>query len=443
MKDKQTSHKAKRVLRLAGMSASVASRYAGTKLRAAFSSQEKARAHREASYTAMAEDISETLGELKGAVMKLGQIASQTQDFLPKEFSQALKTLQKQAPPMPYEVIKAQVESELGAPIEALFKSFDPEPFAAASIGQVHRAVSKTGIELIVKVQYPGVDRSVDTDLKQLRLTLKLGGLLKLPKEAADKLFSEVRERLHEELDYEQEAKNLREFRAFHAKQPKIHIPKVLPRLSSKRVLTMEYLEGKHLDQLGDSFDQSLRNQIGRELFEMMAQQIFVLQKIHGDPHLGNFAFRDDGSVVVYDFGCVKTLKPETVDAYADTIIASIDENYDLVDDALLRLGARVAEHPSPGEDYYKVWRDIFFEPFSGIEEYCYHSAAVHIAAAKHTALFFKHMQHFSPPVDSLYIDRVVAGQYWIMKALKVKQDFRAALESYLKKRRDCLASPL
>ena len=438
---KKTSHKSKRVLRLAGMTATVAGRYASNKLRGAFLSEEKGKERTEKTYAKMADDLTETLGELKGAVMKLGQIASQTQDFLPKEFSQALQKLQKQAPPMAFSVIEEQIELELGSPISLLFKSFDPEPYAAASIGQVHRAVSKTGHELIVKVQYPGVDKSVDTDLAQLRLTLKLGGLLKIPKESVDKLFNEVRERLHEELDYEQEARNLREFRKFHADNAKILIPKVHSRLSTGRILTLEYLEGDHIDELNDKqYNQSLRNELGLTLFNMMAEQIFVLNKIHGDPHPGNFAFRPDGSVVVYDFGCIKVLRPEIVDAYADAIIGSIDEDYQLVDDALLRLGARVARQPSPGSAYYKVWRDIFFEPFSGIDEYCYESSSVHVEAAKQTSLFFKHMHHFSPPVDSMYIDRVISGQYWIMKSLGVKMDFSGLLETFLKERRNTLS---
>ena len=433
MAKKSTTSRTGRFLKLAGMTVSVAGRYASGKVQRAFTNEELAEESKQRTYSKMAEDIVDTLGELKGAVMKVGQIASQTQDLLPKEFSQALQKLQKEAPPIEFSVIQAQIEQELGQTPWEAFKSFDVVPFAAASIGQVHRAVTKSGIPVIVKIQYPGVDKSVDSDLKQLRLTLKLGGLIKMPKASADALFEEIKARLKEELDYEQEAKNLRQFRQFHENHEGILIPKVINRLSTKRVLTLEYLEGDDLDAVKlNGYDQQTINLLGQRLFTMMSFQLFQFNKIHGDPHPGNFAFRKDGTLVVYDFGCVKTLKPEIVTAYGDAIRSSIEEDYEGVDDALLRLGARVNAKSSPGGEYYKIWRDIFFEPFSNIENYDYESSDVHVRAAKQTPLFFKHIDYFKPPVDSLYIDRMISGQYWIMKSLGVKANFRPHLDEYI-----------
>ncbi|MDX1452906.1 MAG: AarF/ABC1/UbiB kinase family protein, partial [Oleiphilaceae bacterium] len=342
MAKKATTSRAGRFMKLAGMTASVAGRYASERVQSVFSSEEKVQERKQASYGKMADDIVETLGELKGAVMKIGQIASQTQDFLPKEFSEALQKLQKEAPPVDFSVIRQQIVDELGDEPEHLFKSFDTEPYAAASIGQVHRAVTKSGIPVVVKVQYPGVDRSCDSDLKQLRLALKLGGLIKMPKASVDALFEEIKARLHEELDYEQEARNLRAFREFHAQHEKVIVPKVIARLSSPRVLTLEYIEGDHLQELdgNTAYTQDVRNQLGHRLFTVLAEELFIFQRIHGDPHPGNFAFRPDGTVIIYDFGCVKTLKPDIVRAYHDAIVASIREDYAAVDDAMLSLGA-------------------------------------------------------------------------------------------------------
>ena len=312
----------KRFMKLAGMTATVAGRYAGEKLKDVVQNEDKRRESKSKAYGKMAEDITETLGELKGAVMKVGQIVSQTQDFLPEEFSQALKKLQKQAPPVAFSVIQAQIESELGASIEDLFGSIEQEPYAAASIGQVHRAVTKGGEQVIVKVQYPGVDRSVGSDLKQLKLTLKLGGLLKMPKESVDKLFRELEERLTEELDYELEANNLKKFHAYHASDAHVIIPKVIDSLSSQRVLTLEFIEGDGIDDLNAlGYDESIKTTIANNLFDMLSRQLFDFQCIHGDPHPGNFAFKADGSIVVYDFGCVKQLKPEIVQAYRDAVL--------------------------------------------------------------------------------------------------------------------------
>lgn len=422
----------KRFLKLAGMTASVATRYAGDKLRGAMQDEEQRKLSKSKAYGKMAEDITETLGELKGAVMKVGQIVSQTQDFLPSEFSEALKKLQKEAPPVEFEVIRNQVEDELGKPIPELFKTFDEEPYAAASIGQVHRAILHDGREVIVKVQYPGVARSVHSDLKQLKLTLKLGGLLKMPKESVNRLFLELEERLNEELDYELEAQNLKMFREFHKDDDKLVIPEVIDDRSSKRVITLEYVHGDPVDSLDSlGYSAAERESLADRIFSMLSRQLFVFQCIHGDPHPGNFAFRKDGTVVIYDFGCVKKLKPEIVQAYRDAVVFSIQEDYNLVDEALIRLGARVPNKPNPGASYYKIWRDIFFQPFMG-EMFDYGAAQLHIDTAKHTGLFFKHLELFQPPVESLYIDRMVSGHYWILKSMKASANFRGALDEHL-----------
>ncbi len=433
MTKKTTTTRTGRFLKLAKMTASVAGRYAGQKVQNVFASEDTADARRSKAYTRMADEVADTLGELKGAVMKLGQIASQTQDFLPKEFAAALQRLQKEAPPVEYAVIAAQVERELGALPEKLFRSFEREPHAAASIGQVHRAVTTDGREVVMKVQYPGVDESCDSDLKQLKLTLKLGGLLKLPKESVDAVFEEVKARLHEELDYENEAKNIDRFRKFHADHEGVLVPHVIPELSTRRVLTLEYLHGDHINDLQNlGYPQETINLLGERLFRVLLEQLFVFQWIHGDPHPGNFAFRRDGSVIIYDFGCVKCLKPEIVAAYADAIEASLAEDYVALDAAMIRLGARAPNKPSPGADYYKVWRDIFFQPFLQQAPYDFGRSDMHLQVARNTPLFFKYFDHFRPPVESLYIDRMMGGQYWLAKTLGVQGCFAPLVQEYL-----------
>ena len=425
--------RAGRMVRLAGMTASVAGRYARQKIRQQIGlKQEESERSRE--LERMAEDVADTLGQLKGAVMKVGQIASQTQDFLPPEFSAALQKLQKEAPPMPYCVIARQVLDELGDDPEDLFARFDREPFAAASIGQVHRARTHDGQEVVVKVQYPGVDRSVDADLKQLRMTLRLGGLLKMPRETVDRLFAEIRERLEEELDYENEAHNLSLFRAFHEQDPGILIPGVLPQYSTRHVLTLEYLPGHHINDITpEEYDQATVNKIGQRLFRTMADQLFRYQTIHGDPHAGNFAFRPDGSVILYDFGCIKVLKPAIVAAYRRTLIAALEGHYSDLDRCLIDLGARVEGKPAVDEAYYAMWRDIFIQPFASREEsYDYGATDLHQQVAAKATTVMQYLDAFQPPVESLFIDRMIAGHYWILKKLGVQAAFREQLEAYL-----------
>ncbi len=435
MAKKSVTTRTGRFIKLAGMTASVAGRYASEKVRSTLGSDDKKEERLSKTYDKMANDIVSTLGELKGAVMKVGQIASQTQDFLPKEFSNALQKLQKEAPPMDFSLIRQQIINELGGAPEDIFDFFEQKPYAAASIGQVHRAMTKEGRDVIVKVQYPGVDKSCDSDLKQLRLTLKLGGLLKIPKDSVDKLFNEILERLHEELDYQNEAKNIKRFQAFHKDDPGLIIPTVIDELSTRRILTMELVEGDHISELDSKiYSQEIINLIGHRIFTTMADQLFKFECIHGDPHAGNFAFRPDGTVIMYDFGCVKQLKPEIVVAYKAVLIAGIGEDYQTLDKRLIDLGVRVEGKPALDEGYYAMWRDIFMTPFEHKEEiYDFAQASLHTKVASKASTVFKHLESFKPPVESIFIDRLIAGHYWMMKNLGVQAAFRRELETYLK----------
>lgn len=423
-----------RFFKLAGMTASVATQYASERVRRVFSSDDETAQRQTQAYQRMATEIADTLGELKGAVMKVGQIASQTQDFLPREFAEALQKLQKEAPPMPWEVIAAQVRSELGDDPEAIFPVFEREPFAAASIGQVHRARTRDGREVVVKVQYPGVDRSVTSDLKQLRLALRLGGLIKLPRESVDQLFEEIRARLSEELDYTHEARNILRFREFHREDSGLIIPAVFPEYSSRRVLTLEYVAGDHISAVSvERYGQEVINTLGHRLFRTMADQLFRFQAIHGDPHAGNFAFRPDGKVVLYDFGCVKNLKPHIVAAYRRTLIAALQGDYRRLDQCLIDLGARVEGKPAVEGAYYAMWRDIFIQPFaSRTQPYDFALADIHQQVAAKAPTVLKHLESFQPPVESIFIDRMIAGHYWMLKRLGVQAAFRDELEAYL-----------
>ncbi|HCW89459.1 MAG TPA: protein kinase [Marinobacter sp.] len=431
MSKKPVTSRSGRFFKLAGMTASVAGQYAGQRARRMFRGDDEVA--RSESYTRMAGQIAGTLGEMKGAVMKVGQIASQTQDFLPKEFSDALQTLQKEAPPMPFEVILEQVESELGKPVGELFEYFQETPYAAASIGQVHRARLHEGTDVIVKVQYPGVDESCDSDLRQLRMALRLGGLLKMPKASVDQLFGEIRERLKEELDYENEARNIELFREFHKDQPWVVIPAVVAGHSSRRVLTMELVEGDHVSKVTpDRYSQETINLIGHRIFTTMADQLFRFRCIHGDPHAGNFAYRPDGSIIMYDFGCVKKLKPEIVDSYCKALVAAIQEDYQALDRHLISLGARVESQPAVDEDYYAMWRDILIQPFASDEPYDFSESELHKHVASRARTVFRYLEYFKPPVESIFIDRMIAGHYWMLKRLGVQAAFREELRRYL-----------
>lgn len=419
-------------MRLAGMTARVAGGYAKSRIKSVFQSEEAAERDRSETHARAGELIATTLGELKGAVMKVGQMASIARDILPREIAEALGSLQREAPPMPYEVIAEQIEREFGAAPETLFRRFDRTPFAAASIGQVHRATTDDGREVVVKVQYPGVDEAVDSDLSHLRFALRASGLVKFKKQALDALFDELRTRLHEELDYCNEADNVRFFHDYYKDNPKVVVPEVIGERSSQHVLTLSYEPGDHVDDTGE-YPEALRCELGETLFRTVCDQVFNLQVIHADPNPANFAFRSDGRLVFYDFGCVKRLRPEIVDAYRDTIRAGLGEDYDGVEAGLRRLGARNLDGPEVPAAYYKMWRDIFAKPFVGDIEFDYGKATLHHDALQHIPGFLaKYLGAFQPPAELVFLDRVVVGHYGTMRRLQARAKFGVLLREWI-----------
>ena len=316
MTDKPASG-SKRFWKLASMTAEVSGRLAKSKLQQLFQNEAAAEASRTQALKKNSEAIAQTLGELKGAVMKVGQMASITSDILPAPLAEALKRLQNEAPPVSFEIIEEQIRKELGDSPDVLFQEFEREPYAAASIGQVHLARLKDGRKVVVKVQYPGVDDAMDSDLKHLKLTLKASGLLKIDSASMDELFHELKSRLQEELDYEHEAKNHQIFLDFYRNDPKVLVPELIPEYCSPRVLTLIHEPGERFGELWDEgYAQETIDALGSTMLRMMGEQIFVLGAVHADPNPANYACRDDGTVIVYDFGCIKRVAPEILDAY-------------------------------------------------------------------------------------------------------------------------------
>lgn len=239
----------RRFMKLASMTASIATKTVSNSIKNLTADEEQKNAARSQLFQDIGIQIADTLGEMKGAVMKVGQIASQYKDIFPPEVAKAISKLQRQAPAMPFAEIKAQVEKELGKPLDKIFKHFDETPFAAASIGQVHKAILPNGEQVVVKVQYPGVDEACESDLKQVRLALRLMGVLKIDRKLQDRLFQEIQESLDNELNYQIEAQNLEVARTFHAAlDDKIIIPQVFKDYSSRHILTLSLEQGENIE---------------------------------------------------------------------------------------------------------------------------------------------------------------------------------------------------
>ncbi len=301
--------RARRNLDVARLGARVGTTYASTAARKVFASAERRIELDRERELKTAEAISERLGNMKGALMKLGQMASYVDEGLPGPLREALAQLQSNAPPMSAELAAGVIERELGAPPERVFVEWDPVPLASASIGQVHRAVvvdPTTGLEraVAVKVQYPGVGDSIAADLSNADL---LGALLKQGFGGLDpaEMVGEIKARITDELDYRLEAQNQAVFAEHYRGHPFIHVPEVLTSHSAARVLTTELVSGHSWGELL-TWSQDERDLAGETLFRFVFRSLYGMRLFNGDPHPGNYLFHGDGRVTFLDFGLVK-----------------------------------------------------------------------------------------------------------------------------------------
>jgi predicted unusual protein kinase regulating ubiquinone biosynthesis (AarF/ABC1/UbiB family) len=295
-----------------------------------------------------AEDVARELGQMKGALMKLGQMVSYLDEGLPEPVRIALSQLQQDAPPMSTELAAEAIELELGAPPDRVFAEFDPEPVAAASIGQVHRAVTHGGRAVAVKVQYPGVAEAVESDLGNVGLLF--GGIGRAyPGFESGPLVDELRARLREELDYQLEATRQQRFADYYAGHPFIHVPEVFPELSTGRVLTTELAVGARFAE-AQEWSQHQRDLAGESIFRFVFRSFYRLHLFNGDPHPGNYLLRPDGRVTFLDFGLVKEFAPrdiELIRRLIETIVLEPDSvafRSAMVDAGFLQAGAPVSD---------------------------------------------------------------------------------------------------
>ena len=256
-------------------------------------------------------NLAQALGSLKGPVMKIAQILATIPDAVPSVYAQEFLQLQADAPSMGWPFVRRRMAQELGPEWASRFHSFDRHASFAASLGQVHQAFSQEGERLACKLQYPDMASVVEADLHQLNLIFRLYERMS-PALKTEEIFEEVGDRLREELDYEREAKHIAAYSLIFKGDKKVHVPKVLSALSTKRLLTMTWLEGKRLQEVsGES--QEFRNTLAKTLFHIWYKPLYTYGFIHGDPHLGNYTFREDGSVNLLDFGCMRFFSEKTV----------------------------------------------------------------------------------------------------------------------------------
>ena len=424
--------RAGRNVELARMGAAVGSTYATTAARKLFASAERRAELDDQRRLRSAEQVAERLGDMKGALMKVGQMASYLDDGLPEPVRQALAALQADAPPMSAELAAEVVERELGRPPEQVFLEWDPEPIAAASIGQVHRAVAldpttQRELAVAVKVQYPGVAEAIEADLANTDL---LGTLLRQGFGGLDptEMVAEIKERVSEELDYRREADHQSEFAAFYRDHPFIHVPAVVPALSTGKVLTSELVVGTPWRDVL-SWDQHQRDLAGEGIFRFVFRSLYRMHAFNGDPHPGNYLFHGDGRITFLDFGLVRHFSDAEIKVFASMVqAAAVDHDATqfrrVVEDAgLLRPEAPVAT------DEAGAYFSHFYQPVATDRTMTwtpeYASSIVRHTFDRSSPI----AQYATVPRAFVFIQRINLGLYALLGDLRATGNYRRMAE--------------
>jgi predicted unusual protein kinase regulating ubiquinone biosynthesis (AarF/ABC1/UbiB family) len=272
-----------------------------------------------------AADLKAALGGIKGPLMKVAQLLATIPDALPTEYVNELVQLQADAPSMGWPFVKRRMASELGPDWQKRFRSFEREAARAASLGQVHRAVGHDGRALACKLQYPDMQSAVEADLSQLKLVMSVYERYDRAVSTAE-IHAEIAERLREELDYAREAKHIALYRRMLAKEKAVSVPETVADLSTRRLLTMTWIEGaKLLDIVGKPA--AARNEIAYNMFRAWYVPFYFYGAIHGDPHLGNYTVRPDHGINLVDFGCVRIFRPPFVKGVIDLYFALLHDD--------------------------------------------------------------------------------------------------------------------
>jgi len=307
-----------RNLRLARLGLRSGRRYAMHRARTTFASVERSEELITDFQLRTAQDVTAELGNMKGAMMKIGQMASYLDTGLPDNVRQTMASLQHDAPPMAPELAAQQLEVELGAGPDELFAEWDEQPIASASIGQVHRAITHQGQAVAVKIQYPGVAEAVASDLRNAGWLF--GALASMfPSMHPEPIVEEIKTRLLEELDYEIEATNQRLFHGNFDGHPYVTVPGVIDELSTRRILTTELATGARFAEV-TGWSEEERNLTAETLFRFSFGAIYRLHAFNGDPHPGNYLFNPGGQVTFLDFGLVKRFDPPETVLFEDMI---------------------------------------------------------------------------------------------------------------------------
>jgi predicted unusual protein kinase regulating ubiquinone biosynthesis (AarF/ABC1/UbiB family) len=369
-----------------------------------------------------AEDLKSILGGLKGPLMKVAQFLSTVPDALPAEYAAELAQLQANAPAMGWTFVRRRMQSELGPNWQSHFAEFGQTASAAASLGQVHRARLPDGTEVACKLQYPDMPSTVEADLRQLRLAMAIYHRMDSAIQH-EEIYKEMSERLREELDYEREAAQMRLYGLMLRDHPVVHVPAPFSDLSTKRLLTMTWLEGRPLAQrLSEAPPLAERNRIAEALFRAWYVPFYRYGVIHGDPHMGNYQVRADGSVNLLDYGAIRVFGARFVRGVIALFEAVRDNDDDKAHFAYETWG--FTDLSREKMDVLNLWARFLYEPLiedrvRPIQETDDPMFGRSVAEKVHAGL--KRTGGVKPPREFLLMDRSAIGLGGVFLRLKAE----------------------
>lgn len=428
----------RRSAKLGSVLGSQGAKYAGTKasnlVRTGDSAQEKL----DDRHAETAMKMVEALGQMKGAAMKIGQFASFIDtEFIPEEYRETyqeqLAKLRSDAPSMPWHQVVEVLEEEYdGAPIDSMFAWIEEKAVAAASIGQVHKAELLDGRIVAVKIQYPGVAEALESDLRNAGMLVRMAKVM-APGLDVKEVVKELRERVLEELDYEYEAQNQRSFARAYRDHPFIFVPDVITRLSRRRVLVTEFVEGVGFDEVKELSHEE-RSRFGEIIFRGSFGSIYHLQHFNADPHPGNYILMEDGRVAFLDFGMTKKLDREQIQLEQRAVDAAVRDDAEALRSALHDLGfikkpskldaERLMDHVKAIGGWYMDDREIEIDP----------PLVMRMIEVTHDprSEYFDLMRRESIPADELMGRRMEIGVVAVLGQLRAKRNWHQIMREWV-----------
>ena len=381
-----------------------------------------------------ADKATATLGGLKGPLMKVFQILATIPDVLPKEYSDALRQLQADAPSMGWPFVQRRMRGELGADWRNKLPNFTRQAVHAASLGQVHRANLPDGRDVACKLQYPDMASVVDADMKQLKVLLGLY-MRTNPAILPDKVYEEIVARLYEELDYRRELKHLRLYREMLQDEDYVHVPEPFAEYSTERLLVMEWVSGTSLFDVTDA-PLEYRNDLARSMFRAWYIPLYRYGIIHGDPHPGNFSARADGGLNLLDFGCIRVFPPSFVQGVIELYFAIREQNQERMAHGYNLLGFENLDHEVL--EILNVWANFLFTPLLEDTVRKVHDSDSGQYGAGVASGIYKRLKEIggvTPPREFVLLDRASVGLGAVFMQLRAEvnwyQEFHKMIEDF------------